>query len=196
MEDFARVKGWKGTIKDKRGTCRVCNLPVKPPKLYYFGSPECDKLRHFGGMNPRNLLFCRDNGVCCSCGLDTLKLIDILANKGAVPAFISDHLKFLIKREHEDAPRQAAIEYQLEQWNVPNRGNVRKSLWDMDHVIPVEEYTGDIEYLNELSNLQTLCIPCHKKRSAKQAGGRAKRKKREKKMGPKERQLREMRGNG
>jgi len=45
----------------------------------------------------------------------------------------------------------------------------RSSYWDMDHIKPVEQGGG----LCGLDNLQTLCQPCHKAKTARQAAERA-----------------------
>jgi 5-methylcytosine-specific restriction endonuclease McrA len=37
----------------------------------------------------------------------------------------------------------------------------RRSLWELDHVRPLIEGGG-----HDLSNLQTLCVPCHRRKSA------------------------------
>lgn len=42
----------------------------------------------------------------------------------------------------------------------PMRG--RKSLWDADHITPVAEGGGECD----LSNMQTLCLKCHRARTA------------------------------
>ena len=43
----------------------------------------------------------------------------------------------------------------------------RKSLWELDHVVPLIDGGG-----HELSNLQTLCTPCHKRKTAREAAAR------------------------
>jgi hypothetical protein len=44
----------------------------------------------------------------------------------------------------------------------------RRSLWELDHKIPlIDGGTHD------LSNLQTLCAPCHRKKSAREHSERA-----------------------
>lgn len=48
------------------------------------------------------------------------------------------------------------------------RYNGSESLWACDHTIPRWEGGKD-----ELSNLQTLCLPCHKKKTAEEADRRA-----------------------
>jgi 5-methylcytosine-specific restriction protein A len=45
----------------------------------------------------------------------------------------------------------------------------RRSLWELDHVVPLIDGGG-----HELSNLQTLCVPCHRKKSADETRARAK----------------------
>jgi 5-methylcytosine-specific restriction enzyme A len=42
------------------------------------------------------------------------------------------------------------------------RPGARKSLWDADHVTPVVEGGGECD----LSNMQTLCLKCHRARTA------------------------------
>ncbi len=43
----------------------------------------------------------------------------------------------------------------------------RKSLWELDHIVPLIDGGG-----HELSNLQTLCTPCHKRKTALEASQR------------------------
>jgi 5-methylcytosine-specific restriction endonuclease McrA len=47
---------------------------------------------------------------------------------------------------------------------------IRGSLWELDHVVPLIDGGS-----HELSNLQTLCTPCHKKKTAEEARCRAQR---------------------
>jgi 5-methylcytosine-specific restriction endonuclease McrA len=44
----------------------------------------------------------------------------------------------------------------------------RRSLWELDHIVPLIDGGG-----HELPNLQTLCTPCHKKKTAREATLRA-----------------------
>jgi 5-methylcytosine-specific restriction endonuclease McrA len=46
----------------------------------------------------------------------------------------------------------------------------RRSLWELDHVVPLIDGGG-----HELSNLQTLCVPCHRAKSAQETRERAER---------------------
>ncbi|HSU30107.1 MAG TPA: HNH endonuclease signature motif containing protein [Bryobacteraceae bacterium] len=46
----------------------------------------------------------------------------------------------------------------LAEWNMGRR----KSLWDADHIQPVVEGGGECD----LSNMQTVCLKCHRQRTA------------------------------
>jgi 5-methylcytosine-specific restriction endonuclease McrA len=43
----------------------------------------------------------------------------------------------------------------------------RKSFWELDHIVPLIDGGG-----HELSNLQTLCTPCHKRKTTAEAAER------------------------
>ena len=43
----------------------------------------------------------------------------------------------------------------------------RKSLWELDHIVPLVDGGS-----HDLGNLQTLCTPCHKRKTAREAGER------------------------
>lgn len=48
----------------------------------------------------------------------------------------------------------------------------RNGAWHMDHIKPLVEAKGDLSYWR-LGNLQTLCEPCHKAKTAAEATARA-----------------------
>lgn len=80
----------------------------------------------------RKKVFERDGGVCSMCELDTVGLIQRL--NGLSPE---------------------EFESQCEALGIPKH---RKTLWDMDHILPVKDGGGACG----LDNLRTLCIWCHK----------------------------------
>jgi len=45
---------------------------------------------------------------------------------------------------------------------------IRTSLWELDHIVPLIDGGS-----HELSNLQTLCTPCHKTKTAEESRARA-----------------------
>ncbi len=125
----------------------------------------------------RGLCWQRDRGKCCNCGLDTEALVDLALRDGLRPSFI----------KADADPRAIATAYWLEVYTgSPWR---KYSLWEGDHVIPVEEWPEDRPGLNDEGNLKTLCTKCHRVKSADHTTRRAKRRKHRKKVGPKERQL-------
>lgn len=56
----------------------------------------------------------------------------------------------------------------LARWGL-SHGDAGKSLWDADHILPVEEGGGACG----LDGYQTLCVWCHKEKTKKQAGENA-----------------------
>jgi 5-methylcytosine-specific restriction endonuclease McrA len=79
----------------------------------------------------------RDRGVCAACGTDTYALRRLIRGPGSTR-------------------KLRALGYRP-----------RKSLWELDHVVPLIEGGG-----HEPSNLQTLCAPCHKRKTAREAAAR------------------------
>lgn len=174
MVDMAKLLGWKRDTPRKlkrTGRCRVCDRKVKHPQLYYCHREECRE-KVPGDITPRKLCFMRDKGVCCVCGLDTRALIKYMALCGDQPAWrrkgsAPKHYREIDWRYRYQDARRAY----LEEFNLSHRVT---AVWDMDHVIPVEYWNEDIDELNRLDNLQTLCIPCHRTKTAEQAAMRAK----------------------
>lgn len=108
----------------------------------------------------RTCLRRRDDGICSECGLDAvalyyeLRLLDRLAlREGKGPGV---YLKA------------------LEQRKIPLlRMANENGLWDADHVVGVADGGGECS----LDGFQTLCLWCHRKRSAGQTTARAARRK-------------------
>jgi len=184
----------------QKGKCRVCLKDVEPGRKYYCGHDCARTFQSSGYMTYQEVIALRDGGVCACCGLDTEKLIDDRAEAGAVPSMMSDYLRRLTERAQlltrqaleagKAAARQAALEQVLEEWGAPSD---RKSLVEVDHIIPVSMWQGDPVEANNPENLQTLAIPCHRKKSKTDGTHRAKARRIRRKEGPKARQLRETR---
>jgi 5-methylcytosine-specific restriction endonuclease McrA len=97
----------------------------------------------------RKKVFARDRGVCCDCGLDTEATIRI-----RVSGLTGEALTAAWKRLDES-------------------GFIRhRALWESDHELALDE--GG---LDDLENVATRCRPCHKEKTAEQAGRKAKQRK-------------------
>lgn len=133
--------------------CRQCRKEVQPPRKT-FCSDECVhewKLR----SSPKYLreqVYLRDLGQCARCGADTrlqkIGLEDILK------ACTYD------ERNQEYIARITSLSL--------TKSEARKSLWQADHIKPVEDGGGECD----LQGIQTLCIKCHKAKTAGQASYR------------------------
>ena len=77
----------------------------------------------------------RDHGICVLCQIDTIAL----------------------QKEYLQLDRATRSEF-LKRHGIP-WGRECSDWWDADHIIPVIEGGGECD----LSNLRTLCIPCHRK---------------------------------
>jgi len=75
----------------------------------------------------------RDRGVCVLCRADCRAL----------------------RRAYAALPKNERAAF-ARSWDVPSRRR-RKTWWDADHVVPIAEGGR-----NDLDNLRTLCLPCHK----------------------------------
>ena len=89
----------------------------------------------------------RDKGVCVFCGFDARKMERILNH---------------VKKDGWHFHRE------IIEWLVGLGFDRGISLWQADHVVP--RVLGG---KNELSNLRTLCVPCHKLAAARLASERA-----------------------
>lgn len=122
-----------------RNLCRYCGTEVLPPRRT-FCSDKCVhewKIR----SSPKYARACvrkRDKGICQQCGLNCTKLA----------------------QEIRQLPRDQRLKRAAE-LNIPKH-RIGKSLWDMDHVLSVAEGGG----LCSIMGLLTLCIWCHKKKTA------------------------------
>jgi 5-methylcytosine-specific restriction endonuclease McrA len=102
-------------------------------------------------------VFDRDRAVCAACGADTAALevqmrreARAMAHNG--PYFSGYDLAFTV----------TGIQLRREGYLI------RQSLWECDHVVPSTD--GGVDALD---NLQTLCQPCHRNKTARENSTRA-----------------------
>lgn len=171
---------WESVHGRVRGRCRECGAKVNPPRRSWC-SDACVQA-HALRTDPnaqRLAVFARDHGVCSSCGRDCVKLrgdlepllswhgaavtlVGIVQGLGRLPDWWRE------KNGHDRADKiERAVALVLDLGLLKQIGG-RHSFWDMDHKQPLW-YGGT----NELSNLVTLCIPCHRGKTGSGATQRA-----------------------
>lgn len=132
-----------------RALCRFCQQEV-PKGRRTFCSDLCvhhHKLRTQPGY-VRSCLAKRDKGVCAECGLDTqAEAKRLMATR---PGSRGDFAAWCTEFEERLGASPGSRNYYR--------------YWDADHVKPVAEGGGECG----LDNYQTLCILCHKAKTAKQ----------------------------
>jgi 5-methylcytosine-specific restriction endonuclease McrA len=136
--------------------CRQCKKSIRdgkrPKQRTFCGNPECLhlwKLKSDTNYQAEHVLK-RDKGVCSGCGLDCLALLaDLKSERLVFPTM------FVARCQKLGLPRSF--------WDL------RRRLWEMDHIVPVIEGGGSCG----LENLRTLCWACHRKETAALAARRA-----------------------
>lgn len=133
---------------DGRGLCRVCGVRVSGRRRT-FCSDDCvqvylqDDWKFIRGRVQK-----RDRGVCAACGLDTEILMRVMRRAGGRNGCWAWFLRDI--------------------WRQLDFGLNQRALWEMDHIL--ERARGGT---NDLANLQTLCVPCHKDKTSRFSRERA-----------------------
>lgn len=128
-----------------------------------FCAPSCDAehATRTGGAAARRALFRVERGVCAACGLDAHALVAALR---AVPRGGSGWLEQRLAVLQSLAPAfTGAAAARLA--SAAAAGHA----WQADHTLAVHDGGGGCG----LANLRTLCVPCHARVTAAQAGARA-----------------------
>lgn len=151
---------------DKRPPCRWCKGPCLPPRSKLCSASCAEEWgRRFSWNRTRRAVEKRDKGVCRKCGLDTaavrrdvLELAKLYTSGPYLIAALLTHGRHL-----------ATVEV-IRRVGLPFRAVFKdRHLWEADHIIPVAE--GGDHFA--MANLQTLCLVCHRAKTAEQAGRRA-----------------------
>jgi 5-methylcytosine-specific restriction endonuclease McrA len=166
---------------DGRPPCRHCRGPVAPPRRTFC----CDgcvaewKFR----TDPQALraaVFARDGGVCARCGLDAkdydLRRLEVEAHRSRLwyetaPARRGSMASQPELRPDGTPPRPAAWLAKVgpaAAWRAAHKVAPGEPPWQVDHIVPVS--AGGDHF--SLKNLQTLCVPCHRAKSAAERAGR------------------------
>ncbi len=136
---------------DGNKLCRMCQSRI-PKGRRTLCSDQCsDALGMAVNWNwARAKVKERDQGVCANCGCDTARLLRVLNKAFSGPSYYHNRMgkQFLLRLMRFDTHDV--------------------DLWQADHI--VEVVRGGT---NELTNLQTLCVPCHKAKTKQLAQERA-----------------------
>lgn len=150
----------EGRGPNGRPFCRWCGEEVSKGRRTFCSVQCVDEYRVRADPGyARALAYRRDQGVCALCGVDTVA--------------IEQQLRDLRRCQKPDGTPYRWGE--TSPYDEFHTGLVRKgfdtsrSLWDLDHIIPVVEGGGECG----LENLRTLCQPCHKQVTADLAARRA-----------------------
>lgn len=124
-------------------SCRWCKGDVHPPRRT-FCSKSCvhEHLLRANNKYMRNQVYARDKGVCSMCSVDCK----------------------LVAKQVQLHGRVARDKYGISAHRRCWKTKLGGGLWDVDHIVPVFEGGGQCG----LENLQTLCIPCHKRKTQQQ----------------------------
>lgn len=150
-----------------RGTCRWCGESILKPdgtvntrarwhnprgrtegNCYYRFRREVWDFHYQTRAYHRN----RDRGVCGACGLDTV-----------------DFLKQVQRQAEDDPCEYVTMRFLLKElgFDVHWRRS-RPTMWHVDHVVPLKDGGRHVP-----ENTWTLCVPCHKAKTAEESRRRA-----------------------
>ena len=141
--------------------CRLCGVGLSGRRTSYCSDKCSDEwlIRSDPGFARRKVA-ARDLGICSTCGLDTDRLYRFWARR----KWGSKVHNAWTRMHRESLGRGPGARATI--WVD---GRWLGGYWDMDHIKPVILGGGGCG----LDNLRTLCIPCHKKETAKLAARRA-----------------------
>jgi 5-methylcytosine-specific restriction protein A len=137
----------------EKGRCRWCGQEVRRPRRNWC-SDAC--VAEYKAVQPDGLRAAahkRDRGVCQLCGRDC----DALARR------IQERLDGAYQDDRRLQRRAVRWRRLLQRLGLPVADfQLRRSLWDADHRVALAEGGP-----NELANIRTACIPCHREETAK-----------------------------
>lgn len=159
----------KAKLTKFRSACRLCSAAV-PKSRRSWCSQQCKDWYYLATSSSflRFKVHQRDKGLCAKCDLDCDDL-----ERRCYGYATTDRLpvpRSSIRKTYEEM-KMICDKLKAEFGFVGISPRNRVSLWAADHIVPLFD-GGSIE----LSNVQTLCLPCHKEKTGSESTMRAKRK--------------------
>ena len=147
--------------------CRYCAVVVPKPPRRTFCSKECvdEYLVRSSVRFARQQLWKRDKGVCAMCGTDTDALARVLCCIWYRDPIGAHQNAWLFG--YGNAFRRATARHNCSE-RYPHRVQ-HGTLWEADHILEVARGGGECG----LEGLQTLCRPCHLRKTKRFAQHRA-----------------------
>lgn len=138
--------------------CRWCGKPLSGRRTSYCND-DCKRevlIRCMPSI-ATDYVERRDHGICAKCGVDTILLYET-----------ANRWYWMIRNNiGRDMSHKFMRYLQCQGW--PANEFMTRKWWDADHIVPVIHGGG----LCGLDNYQTLCVPCHKKKTTGLAAERA-----------------------
>lgn len=127
-----------------RCLCRECGQEVPPRRRTFCGDACVDRWKlKTDPSYLRKQVYRRDRGRCAGCGLDCKKVTQ------GVKTFL-------------DLSRRLGVSKSFWSFLGALKVKQRSTFWDADHRLAVADGGGECD----LTNMQTLCIWCHREKSA------------------------------
>ena len=148
------------TGKKPKGICFYCGGNC-PGKRYNWCSDKCVESYHLDIHDPtvvRAFIYNRDRGKCGKCGCDADKLRREISDMKFSELSGNCQIKRYLKLNYQNCDLSSVTANEAFYILIQL---LSKPLWEIDHIQCVWEGGG----LCKMSNLMTLCIPCHKEKT-------------------------------
>ncbi len=152
----------KTKVSTISGACRLCEESLPQGRISWC-SEECRESFYLVASSSvlRYHVYQRDRGVCAACNMPCVDLEIQIYGYDTMLKLPTP--QSAVKRSHHMVMAMRA-EMQRRGFSVASN----RSFWDADHYEALEEGGSW-----RLENVQTLCVPCHKEKTAEHTGRRA-----------------------
>jgi 5-methylcytosine-specific restriction protein A len=145
-----------------RALCRWCKMEVPKGRRTFCSAPCVHEWRiRNSPVYARKQVYKRDRGVCKECGRSAADLVEKLSRERPSLKVGDDH-------EAQKLAWAALLDSLIAE-GFDRYSLLERILWQADHIVEVINGGGTCG----LDNLQTLCVPCHKRKTRRLAAERA-----------------------